>query len=306
MAKVRNDRCIICGVERERSEIELDPRPLCSTWCGTDSFYSILSNFLSLVEEDIKVRGISYKDIPSQALVTDLGVLGAEHPYLKYIRRIVGILLSEGIAKGWSDPRKLFGVAATRHIAPPLTLLARELNLVEIEFENNVWKRVVIPKDSLLHKVAAAKAADPKGETRAPGFAIGYITLKSMKGALDRIRETGGLEDNEWITKLYLIDYNTGQIKIPKFYTATVALVFGEWAFEVKDVSEKEIKGFLSRRGVTGKDYNIIISYLTGDFDIVLHQLFKPKLQPDGWYNFEFNELYLRERERIRERERKG
>jgi hypothetical protein len=303
MAEVKNDRCIICGVKRDPSEINLDPRPLCG-WCGADSFYNNLNNFLSLVEEDIVASGISYRDIPSQALVTDLGVLGAEHPYLKYVRRMIGILLSEAIGKGWTDPRKLFGVAATRHIAPPLTLLAKDLSLIGIETENNVLKRIVVPRDSLLHKVAAAKAADPKGETRAPGFALGYVTLKSVKGALDIIKERGTLRIGEWVTKLYLIDYIKEEIKIPKFYTAALALIFGKWAFDVKDVSEKEIKGFLSVRGITGKDYNVIISYLTGDVDIVLQQLFKPKLQPDGWYNFEFNDLYLRLRERLRERER--
>jgi len=308
-------RCVICGLSEKPYSATLGGPvypswnvPLCP-WCGTDKFRENIHAFSDIIDEELAGTNIiDYKN-PVFAIVTDIGFLGVEHPYLKALKGVIGVVTSHAAAKGIIATRELWGIATVRHIAPILSTLSADLKLIELVIEEQggikYIKGVKVPPESALMKAAATKLSG-NGD-RASSFSLSYVIHKSIDQTLQIIHEKGGLDirKREGIIKLYQVLPDKGIVRIPKSFTSTLALVYGAWLLDKTEFDEAFVARFMSLRGITGKAYNEIISILTAMRPHVVQKIFDCTLQDLGYgpiYSFKFNEEYLRLRERVRER----
>jgi len=299
-ANVKGDRCIICGYKKWSSKEDMD-KPLC-LWCGDPLFYAVLDEVIQQLDSEIESSPIiDCNTNPLFSFVADLGMLGTQHNFLASLRDVLGEMVRQVAAEGRAAFDELWSASKLKHIYQFLSLL-QDIELVNIDAE----AEEVRPKSSIFQKVATITEVDARFK-RASTFVLGYVTLKAIEKTLELVQSNGELHYGEGMTKIYPIDRN-GRILVLKGYTAPISFIFGTWARGRNEFDDGFLHGFLSNRGIGGREYVKVKNWFTSSRpgSVIGLYTFQTILGVNGFpvYAFKLDPEYQQIRDRILERAR--
>ena len=161
------------------------------------------------------------------------------------------------------------------------------------------------PSDLLLALTASVEAVSKVEEELPPRIAnciAGYALLRGIGLTIDWLQE-GTKGTSKGIIKLYPRS-KEGRLRIPRLFMAPTMFLLGHLARGYNEFSEGDLREWLRFRAISGNNANWIINWLARVVPSSSHRLVDPVY--DGYaYHFSFNPLYVRMRERYRERRRR-
>jgi hypothetical protein len=308
-AQLSKDKCWICGYKKmTQSEILLLPY-ICH-WCSSENVVTLINDIILEAKERLSQGELDKcEDIDVLSFVADIGTFGAHHPYFKQFSRMMSIMAVQVALEHKYTPDKLVKAANGKGVQEKwervLNCIAflMDVGLLE-KGQGRYMHERYRPSDLLLNLTASVELADvekglpPRTAACLAGYAWLYgiaITINWLKeGAKDEAEARG-------IMRLYAKGED-GKPSIPKSFTTPIMYIIGHLAKGYDEFSEAEFRAWLSPRGVSGKDADFLTNVLAKVAPLS-HRLVNP-IYAGGAYHFKFNPLYVRMRERYRERGR--
>jgi hypothetical protein len=301
------DKCWICGFRKvTKSEIELSPY-VCY-WCSGERVVSLISNVVAEAKDHLSRGELSRcEDLDVLSFVADIGELGARHPYLKQFSKMMSIIAVQVALEHKYTPERLIKAAIGKNVTEKWTRVHEcitflvDVGLLELGEGRYVYERYK-PSDLLLDLTASVEAADVEKELppRMAACVAGYAWLSGINATINWLKE-GARGEAKGIAKLYARS-KEGKLLIPKLFTAPTMYLIGHLAGGHDEFSEDDLRTWLSFREISGSNADYIINLLARVIPSS-HRLVNIIYKGDV-YHFKFNPLYIRMRERYRERRR--
>jgi len=318
IVQLNKDRCWICNYRKE-TELEVRLLPYLCFWCSSRksdevdriTIRSLIENITTEVEEHLKQGRLAVcEDIDALSFAADIGDLGTQHLYLKQFSSMIGLITVQVALEGRYTPSRLLKVAAGS--GPAKWFRVREcirfltdVGLLEQGEGKYIYERFR-PTNLFLALTASVEAVSKVEEELPPRIArcvAGYALLRGIGISIDWLQR-GAQGEPKGVIRLYPRDKH-GRLWIPRLFTAPTMFLLGYLAHGHNEFSANEIRSWLHRRGIQReKDVAWIVNWLARTVPAD-HRLVDPSY--DGYsYHFKFNRLYIRMRERYRERRRGG
>lgn len=305
--RLTNNRCWLCGYRKiVKSEIMLLPY-ICH-WCSGEKVIGLINDIVIDAKEYLNQGKLSNcEDIDVLSFVADIGELGARHPYLKQFSKMMSIIAVQVALEHKYTPDRLVKVANGENLSEKWARVREcidfliDVGLLEVGEGRYIYERYR-PSHLLLSLTASVEVIDVEKELppRIAACIAGYAWLHGISTTINWLKE-GAQGEVKGIAKLYAKGRD-GKLSIPKSFTAPIMYLLGHLASGHDEFSEIELRTWLSSREILGKDADLIINLLARVIPSS-HRLVN--LVYDGHiYHFKFNPLYVRMRERYRERRR--
>jgi hypothetical protein len=305
--QLARDRCWVCGYKKI-AESEIALLPYICHWCSGGLATALISNIIMDAREYLSQGKLSRcEDIDALSFAADVGELGVRHPYLKQFSRMMSIIAVQVALEHKYTLDRLLKAANGESVLEKwvrvhecITFLV-DVGLLVLGEGKHIYERYR-PSDLLLDLTASVEAVDvEKGlPPRMAACIAGYAWLRGISAMIDWLKE-GARGEAKGIAKLYAKSKD-GRLFIPKSFTAPIMYLIGHLAGGHSEFSETEFRAWLSSRGILGSDADFIVNLLVR---VVPSSHRLVNLIYDGnAYHIVTNPLYVRMRERFRERGR--
>jgi len=309
--QLSKDRCWICGIKLFPGQVPLQPY-LCY-WCSPEKTYEFtvkdfISDLVKEAEENLRQKMlIKCEEIDVLSLVADIGALAAHHTYLKQFSDMLGLITVQVALEHRYTPQKLIKVVSGTNKAEKWKRVRQclyfllDTGLLERGEGRYIYERLR-PSDLLLSLADSIEVIELK-ETLPPRLAnciAGYALLKGINYSIEWLQRGA---QNEPIGIIRLYPRKAGGLMIPKLFTAPVMFLLS-YLTRNDEFSEEDLRRWLSAREIRGKLLDRCVNWLARVVPGSVHKLVSAQF--DGYlYHFRFNPIYMRIRERLRERKRR-
>jgi len=306
-AQLSKDKCWICGYKKmTQSEILLLPY-ICH-WCSNEHTVTLINNIILEAKERLNQGELSKcEDIDVLSFVADIGTFGAHHPYFKQFSKMMSIMAVQVALEHKYTLDRLVRATDGKGIQERWERVFNcidflmDVGLLEKGHGHYMYERYR-PSNLLLNLTASVEVTDvEKGlPPRTAACLAGYAWLHGIAITINWLKE-GARGEARGIIRLYAKGEDR-KPSIPKSFTAPIMHTLGHLAKGYDEFSEADFRAWLNPRGLTGKDADFLTNILAKVVPLS-HRLVNP-IYAGGTYHFKFNPLYIRMRERYRERGR--
>lgn len=313
--QLSRDKCWVCNYEK-LTESEMKLLPYLCHWCSSSAertdrltIREFIEELTVEAEEHLKQGKVtSCENIDALCLAADIGELAAHHPYLKQFSNMFGLITVQVALERKYTPEKLLKVVVGKDVSVRWSRARRciefltDVGLLEPGEGSYIYERFR-PSELLLNLAASVEAVSKVEKELPPRIAncvAGYALLKGINLTIDWLQ--GGAQGTpKGIIKLYP-QSESGKPLVPKLFTAPTMFLLGHLTKHDK-FSENDVRAWLYSRAVRGRDVDLLVNWLARLMQSSTHRLVDP-LYDGNFYHFNFNPLYVRMRERYRERRR--
>jgi len=300
-------KCWICGYKKI-VQSEISSLPYICSWCSNEHVVTLISNIVSEAKELLRGGELDKcEDIDVLSFVADLGTFGANHSYFKQFSRIMSMMAVQIALQHKYTPERLLKVTDG---SSPQERWERVLDcikfLMDVELLEQGQGKYIYelykPSDLFLTLTTSVEIADVEKELppRTAACLAGYAWLRGIAITINWLKE-GAKGDAKGIMRLYAKGKD-GKLSVPKSFTAPIMYILGHLAGGHNEFSETEFRTWLNPRGILGKDADFLTNILARATQLN-HRLVN-FIYRGSTLHFKFNPLYLRMRERYRERRR--